>query len=138
MLIFTVPGEPVAKGRARATTVNGSARMYTPAKTVNYEGLVAVYAARAMAGRPLLIGPLEMSFEARFSIPKSWNKARRAAQEVNSEYVIKRPDLDNIEKALADGMNGVVYKDDSRIVQTAQCRKVYSALPGVTVWVRQL
>ena len=32
---------------------------------------------------------------------------------------VKRPDLDNIVKAVTDGMNGVVYQDD---VQVAQCR----------------
>ncbi|MEM5617407.1 RusA family crossover junction endodeoxyribonuclease [Pseudomonas aeruginosa] len=36
--MFTVPGEPVGKGRPRIGRVAGHARMFTPAKTANYEG----------------------------------------------------------------------------------------------------
>jgi Holliday junction resolvase RusA-like endonuclease len=137
-ITFTIPGEPIAKGRPRATTINGMARMYTPKKTANYESLVAYAAQEAMAGRPMLEGPLELSFEARFTIPKSWTKKRLAAQAECPEFVTKKPDLDNLEKALGDGMNGVVFADDSQIAQNGLCRKVYGATPGVTVTVRQL
>ena len=54
MLTFTVPGTPIGKGRARATIAGGHARMYTPEKTVSYEGLVANRAQVAMAGAPLI------------------------------------------------------------------------------------
>jgi Holliday junction resolvase RusA-like endonuclease len=138
MITFTVPGEPVAKGRPKATTINGMARLYTPKKTVNYEAMVALAAQIAMRGKPLLEGPVELSFEARFSIPKGWTKKRLAAHAVSPEFVTKKPDLDNLEKALGDGMNGVVFADDSQIAQTGVCRKVYGAVPGVTVTVRAL
>ena len=50
---FTVPGEPQGKGRARVGTIGGHARMFTPAKTVAYEGLIAHAAAQAMGtGEP--------------------------------------------------------------------------------------
>ena len=138
MITFTIPGEPVAKGRPRATSINGRARMYTPKKTVNYESMVALAAQQAMAGRALIEGPVELSFEARFSIPKSWPKKRLAAQADYPEFVTKKPDLDNLVKALGDGMNGVVFADDSQIAQNGVCRKVYGAVPGVTVTVRSL
>ena len=138
MITFIIPGEPVAKGRPRATSINGMARMYTPKKTVNYESLVALAAQQAMAGRPLMDGPVELSFEARFTIPKSWTKKRLAAHIECPEYVTKKPDLDNLEKALGDGMNGVVFADDSQIAQNGLCRKIYGAEPGVTVTVRAL
>jgi Holliday junction resolvase RusA-like endonuclease len=112
--------------------------MYTPAKTVNYESMVALIAQQAMAGQPLFEGPLELSFEARFSIPKSWTKKRLIAQETCPEFVTKKPDLDNLLKALGDGMNGVVFLDDSQIAQNGVCRKVYGETPGVTVTVRLL
>ena len=38
---FTVPGEPIGKGRPRATTRAGHAALYTPKKTANYESLIA-------------------------------------------------------------------------------------------------
>lgn len=138
MITFTIPGEPVAKGRPRATTINGMARMYTPKKTANYESMVALAAQQAMAGRPLMDGPLELSFVASFTIPKGWTKKRLAAHAECPEYVTKKPDLDNLEKALGDGMNGVVFADDSQIAQTGLCCKVYGAVPGVVVTVRSL
>lgn len=138
MITFTIPGEPVAKGRPRATTVRGAARMFTPEKTVNYESMVAILAQQAMAGHPPLEGPVEIGFVARFSIPKGWSKKRLAAHSLFEEMVVKKPDLDNLLKALGDGMNGVVFADDSQIAQTGVCRKVYGAVPGVTVTVRPL
>ena len=60
MIEFTIPGPPVGKGRPRATTVGGMARMYTPKKTASYEGLVAHTAQIAMAGRALFDGPVRL------------------------------------------------------------------------------
>ena len=53
---FHIPGQPVGKGRPRIGKVGAHARMFTPAKTVNYESTVALFAAQAMAGRALLTG----------------------------------------------------------------------------------
>lgn len=135
---FFVPGEPVAKGRARASIRKGKVAHHTPEKTVNYESLVALAASGAMAAKSLLDGPLAASFTATFGIPKSWSKKRLAAHAELAEWVIKRPDLDNIGKALFDGMNGVVYGDDAQIVNLCGCRKVYGATPGVQVCVWEL
>ena len=51
---FFVPGQPVGKGRPRATVRAGRARLYTPAKTEKYEARVALFAQQAMAGRPVI------------------------------------------------------------------------------------
>ena len=42
---FHIPGQPVGKGRPRIGKVGAHARMFTPAKTVNYESTVALFAA---------------------------------------------------------------------------------------------
>jgi Holliday junction resolvase RusA-like endonuclease len=46
-------------------------------------------------------------------------------------------DIDNIEKALLDGMNQIVYDDDARVVRKTTS-KFYSARPGVRVRVMAL
>jgi Holliday junction resolvase RusA-like endonuclease len=92
----------------------------------------------AAAGLQPFEGPVELSFTAVFSIPKSWTKKRLAAHAMRPEFVTKKPDMDNLEKALGDGMNGVVFPDDSQIAQTGTCRKIYGAVPGVTVSIRPL
>lgn len=41
MIEFVVPGSPQGKGRPRIGRVAGHARMFTPPKTVAYEGSIA-------------------------------------------------------------------------------------------------
>ena len=135
---FTVPGEPVAKGRARAFVRAGRVAHYTPAKTGNYEARVATFAQQAMLGAKPFAGAVALSVVARFSIPASWSKKRRQAAMDGLEYVTKRPDLDNVVKAIKDGMNGIAWLDDSQVVSLVDCRKVYAEQPGVDVIVAGL
>lgn len=134
---FIVPGQPVAKGRAKAARRGKFITMYTPVKTVNYEGLVAHSAQVAMAGRELIQGAVSVELDIRLMIPASWSAKRRAAAVRGEIGAISKPDIDNIFKACADGMNGVIYKDDVQIVQTTQ-KKRYALTPGVVVIVREL
>jgi len=133
MLRFTVPGTPVAKGRPRVTTRNGFARTYTPQKTVAYEGLIALAAQTAMSGSPQYAGPVSLTVTATFPIPSSWSKRRQA----DALWHTGKPDGDNILKAVGDGLNGVVWKDDSQVA-SARIIKRYGAIPGLTVEVAPL
>lgn len=133
---FFVPGQPVGKGRPRATVRAGRARLYTPAKTEKYEARVALFAQQAMAGRPVMAGPVALSVTALFPIPPSWPKKRQAAARAGTEQHTKRPDADNCAKAILDGLNGVVWKDDSQVV-TLSIEKRYSDRPGVLVTVME-
>ena len=132
---FTVPGEPVAKGRARAFVRSGRVAHCTPEKTERYEARVAMFAQQAMAGAKPFGGAVELSVVARFSIPASWSKKRRQAAMDGVEHVTKRPDLDNVLKAIKDGLNGVAWKDDSQVCVLRECRKGYSDTPRVLVTV---
>lgn len=129
---FTVPGEPIGKGRPRATSINGAARLYTPKKTANYEGLIAHAAQQAMDGAP----PMECACQVQLSItvpvPASWSKKKQAAALAGQVMPTKKPDADNVVKAVFDGMNGVVWRDDVQAVDLF-VRKRYGAAPGVHV-----
>lgn len=125
---FHVPGIPVAKGRARVTTIGGHARAYTPAKTVAYESTVALMAQQAMGAAGPIDGPLAVSIVATWPIPASWSKKRRETE----FWKTSRPDVDNIAKAIGDGCNGIVWADDSQIVWM-RASKVYGPVPGVVV-----
>ena len=50
---FFVPGTPIGKGRPRAARRGAGVVMFTPEKTVGYEGLVAATAAAALPGDAL-------------------------------------------------------------------------------------
>lgn len=137
-ITFFVPGQPVAKGRPIAGRgFGGRTTLRTPEKTVAYEGLVAHACAQAMEGAPPFSGPLELSLQINVQIPASWSKKRQQAAQDGDIAPTKKPDLDNIVKALCDGMNGVAYADDAQIVQMS-VRKVYSTTPGAHVVVRGL
>lgn len=50
-------------------------------------------------------------------------------------FPIRRPDIDNYQKAVFDALNGVLWKDDSLICH-AVSKKVYGDTPGIVVLVR--
>lgn len=131
---FTIPGEPVAKGRPRATSIAGRARLYTPAKTARYESTVALFASQAMAGRALLDEALEVWIDVHLPVPASWSRTKRDAALSGRLRPASRPDADNIAKAVTDGCNGVVWTDDSRIVEM-HIAKRYALEPRVAVCV---
>lgn len=108
MITFTIPGEPVAKGRPRAFKMhNGHIGTYTPDRTVAWEERVRYYAMQVKPEK-LLDGPLAVTLQFAMTRPKSTPKGRT--------YPTVKPDLDNLEKAVMDAMNGLIYTDDSRIV----------------------
>jgi len=133
-ITFTVPGAPQGKGRPRVGTVSGRARVFTPAKTVAYENLIAHAAQQAMAGRPLIDGPVSCSIAIDAPIPASWSKRKQAAALAGELMPTTKPDLDNVVKAILDGCNGVAWRDDVQVVDLA-VRKRYGATPGVRVMI---
>lgn len=107
---FTVPGPPVALQRARLSTRGGFARAYDPEHNRTAKALVAACALE-VGGKPLE-GALGMRVS--FFVPKPKSKHRK-----NSDpypHPTSKPDLDNYVKLVLDGMNGIVYNDDSQVV----------------------
>lgn len=129
---FTIPGEPQGKGRARIGRIAGHPRMFTPAKTLAYEGLVAQMAQVAMAGAPLIEGPASLHLDLRFAVPRSAPKRQRADMLAGLMRPTKKPDADNVLKAICDGLNGVVWRDDVQAVEI-RLTKRYAEVPGVVV-----
>jgi len=132
MISFTVPGQPQGKGRAKIVKIGGFSRMATPAKTVAYEGLVAHAAQHAMNGRPLLEGPVCVELQLLCQIPASWSRKKQAEAIGCAIFPTTKPDADNVAKAILDGCNGVLWRDDVQVV-FLMLKKRYSAVPCVTV-----
>lgn len=134
---FVVPGQPVGKGRHKTARRGKFLTHYTPEKTVNYESLVAHAAHVAMSGKPIITGACALELDIRLKIPQSWSKKKKQAAVDGLVGATKKPDADNVEKAICDGMNGVVWKDDVQVVDVKK-RKRYAEMPGVVVIVREL
>lgn len=141
-LQFTIPGDPVPKGRPRFRIVAPKGKppfvsTYTPPETVAYENRVRAQAQIAMAGRAPLSGPIEVLMEIRVPIPASWSKKKQVAAAAGQVRATKRPDQDNVHKGVLDACNGVCWVDDGQIVMST-VRKLYAAAPCVIMAVREV
>lgn len=136
MVTFKVDGVPVPKGRARYVKRGNFVQAYTPEKTRTYETLIKDAARQAMGGSEPLETPVSLYLYIRVPIPASATKKRLQAIADGSEKPIKKPDASNILKSVEDGMNGVVYHDDSQIINI-HVTKVFSSEPGVDICVKE-
>lgn len=131
MVKFTVPGAPKGKGRPRFSSRNGKVRTYTPDTTASYEDLVRMEYGSQCSGISFGDGPVAVTILAKFPIPKSVTKQRRAAM-LRHERPAKKPDADNIAKIVCDALNGIAYDDDAQVV-SLKVEKMYAAEPMVCV-----
>lgn len=139
-ICFTVPGKPQGKARARTFYNPKSKGMssVTPEKTVLYENLVATcYMQEAGEGRFTDDACLKVSVQAYFEPAKSVSKVKRKEMLEGNILPAKKPDIDNIVKAILDALNGVAYRDDTQVTEL-HVRKQYSEKPRVEVCIEKL
>lgn len=129
---FKVYGKPQGKARPRFTK---SGRVYTPNKTKEYENSIRkayISAAGTMKATSFVTDKaVKITIQACYKKPKS---SRR-------DYPTVKPDLDNVVKAVLDGLNGAAFMDDKQVV-SIEARKKYAIPsweePHIEVWVRTL
>ena len=122
---------PKPKERPRAAMIGGHARIFTPKTTEAYEKEIRAAWIRANGEKPEE-GPLRARIYFGLPIPKSETKANKLQMLQRKVFPTKKPDLDNLAKAVLDALNGVAYKDDCQIV-TMLSKKNYSETPYVKV-----
>lgn len=131
-VMFTVPGKPQGKARAR-TYYNVSTKKHcstTPENTVLYENFIKDRYLQMAKGAFLeREKPVTLRIIARYLPPKSVSKKRKLDMLEGRELPLKKPDMDNIVKVVADALNGVAYHDDTQIA-LVQAKKCYSAVEG--------
>lgn len=132
---FTVPGEPRGKGRPRFSR---SGHTYTDSETRAYENKIIAYYRKAHGAFHFPNGAfISVDVVAYLPIPKSATKAQRAGMEAGTILPSRKPDVDNIEKAVLDALNGIAYKDDARVCRTS-CRKFYGSEPRLEITVKEV
>lgn len=125
-LAFEVPGEPRGKGRPRFSS-DGHA--YTDSETRAYENkIIAYYRKQIGAFRWPDSAFVCVDVVAVYPIPKSATKSAVAGMQAGGILPSRKPDIDNVLKVVLDALNGVAYKDDSRVV-CVSARKVYGVQP---------
>lgn len=113
-----------ARGDVEAFLAILKRRTFIPAESRRFMDAARIAAQAAMRGRPPFDVPVEAAFEFRFSgDPSYWPTAAGDG------------DLDNLQKAVCDAMNGVVYADDRLIVRSSNV-KLCSREEGIRVSIR--
>lgn len=129
---FWVAGVPQPQGsKSVGMTKDGRPfiRDKNPAALKAWRKAVAAAAAAALAGVPVLVGPVVVHVEFRLVRGKT----------VTREFPSVRPDVDKLARALLDGIGDArkagapVWADDSQVV-TLRGHKVYADRAGA--WVR--
>ena len=131
---FIVLGEPQGKGRHRMTR---SGHTYTPKETVQYENWIKLCYQEKYGDALMLEGEIMARIDAYYGIPKAMPKYKRVLVERDEIHPTKKPDADNIAKAILDSLNGIAYKDDAAIVQL-HVYKHFSEQPFVEVTLKQI
>lgn len=131
---FVIPGAPVGKGRPRFAKRGNFVTTYTPEKTASYENLVKLKAEEAMAGRPVIDGPVQVFVWLWVSPPASWSQKKQRAALEHQTFPTSKPDIDNVIKGIFDAMNEIVWKDDKQVVNLSVFKRYgESARARVTV-----
>ncbi len=131
----TIPIKPEPKLRPRFCRVGNHVNTYTPSKTAKYEKAICDYWRQATKNfkydreQPLIVN---LGFGV--PIPKSTPKYK-VEQMINGTIKpTKKPDADNLAKAVMDALNGVAWVDDSQVVRVS-IYKEYAKEPYVYIYI---
>ena len=128
----TIPIKPVTKARPRVLRKGWA---YTPKKTLDYEKAIAEYWRQAthdfQYSREQAI-VVNLSFG--LPIPKNTSKKKTALMDAGNIPHIKKPDADNLAKAVMDALNKVAWVDDSQVIKVS-IHKKYSKEPYVYIYI---
>ena len=146
---FEIPIEPKPQSRPRAGLRGRHAMVYEDSKMVAWRNSCTLLVKQLYDG-PYFYGPIKVRMTFYMPAPKTMSeppkprsKAKKLKQYddfVNERiYVDKKPDLDNLEKAVYDSISkaGVVWTDDNIIVEHTT-RKVYSPSPRIEIEVEEI
>lgn len=141
MISFTVYGEAQPAGSKRAFHKPG---MRFPVvidanpKAKIWKEQVAREAARVMAGKPLLDGALVLEATFYRVRPKSHFTGKGALRAGAPAHPTGIPDVLKLTRGLEDSMSGIVYRDDSQIVEHRMVRKAFGEPARVEVRVEAM
>lgn len=138
MIEITIPGEVQAQGRPRFSRRGGFVQTYDPPESKRYKELVKYH---AMPYKPneLLNEALVVEINIFKTPPQSIIKVKKNRIELENESLrpLTKPDVDNYAKGIKDALTGIIWTDDSKVVELV-VRKFYSLNPRAEVKVKTL
>lgn len=133
--IITFLIEPVPKGRPRFRVFNGRVSTFTPRKTRVYESDIAEMYVNQRGKKYDAGVPLEVLVNFYMPIPKRASKIMRSHMQNGYIKHTKKPDVDNLTKALLDALNGIAFADDAQIVRLS-AQKMYGEVPRIELLIK--
>lgn len=137
---FRVEGKPMGQPRPRAFTRKFGdkvqARVYDAGTAEGWKGLVAV-AARPFRPASPITGPVRL--DAIYLFPRPQALMRKKDPDGRVLYHLAKPDRDNLDKAMMDGLVQLGFLRDDAIVCDGRIQKLYVAkgeAPGAIVTIR--
>lgn len=135
---YTVVGIPKPQARPKVfhrTLKNGKNFVSTYSPKTDWFHLVYTESLKIKNSlKNRLSGALELNLTFCMPIPKSISKKKRA----DLHYVTKKPDVDNLAKAVMDAINNVgIWEDDSQI-SVLRVSKIYSEEPRCIISIREI
>jgi Holliday junction resolvase RusA-like endonuclease len=131
MISLVIPGEVIPQLRPRFSTREDFPRDYDQEKCKNYKAYVRILAANAYEG-PVLDEPMSLRLTVFRLPPMNWGKAKTADALRGKLRPTSKPDLSNLLKGIEDALTGIVWRDDSRVVEIS-LSKWYSPHPRAEV-----
>lgn len=136
-LTFFIPGKPLAKGRPRTRVVDRPgarpyAHIYTDENTRSWEDHVEDAVRQQLLHISLTSADeqeIHLPFRRRVLISTRFNLDKPASEKKSVHYPLKKPDLDNLVKAIFDALQkaGVLFNDN--LITDMDVRKRFSE-PG--------
>lgn len=135
-ILFEIMGEPVAQGRPRAgKSFSGQTVLYDPLKSRDFKQYVKLVAAQN-APKELIKGPIILNVDVYRATPKKFQTGpKQLLIESGALRPTTKPDVDNYVKGVKDGLNKVIWHDDSQVIELT-VRKFYSLSPRVVVCIK--
>jgi len=137
IVMYTVYGEPVGKGRPRFARRGNFVSTYSPQKTKTYEDEIRMMARAAMGSSEPLETPVTVAIYIRVGIPASYSKQKRKDALAGILKPTKKPDIDNIAKCHLDAIQGGIIIFDDKQVTNLHVTKVYAETPAVEVMIKE-
>jgi Holliday junction resolvase RusA-like endonuclease len=133
MIQLVVPGVPIPQGSKNPW--GGEDNPHTK----SWRASIAARALESAVDGPLL-GPVEVDVEFVFPRPKAHYRTGRYSDELRADapyWHVGKPDLDKLERAIGDALNGILIRDDSQIALWF-VRKHYGTSPRATIKIETL
>jgi len=119
---ITIPAKAIPKARPR----KGKHGFYTPKTTQQFENFIKMIASRHFKQPVAEAEPIDIAITFKLPRPKRLTWKTKPMPEIPCA---SRPDLDNLEKSVLDGLQGIAFIDDRQVWKKTS-KKIYHAGDG--------